>query len=44
MSMPSGIFFTQVNMYLVAGILYVGLHGPGWLYVLKMPPRGDLPV
>ena len=23
--------------------LYVGLHGPGWLYVLGMPPRGYLP-
>ena len=22
---------------------YVGLHGPGWLYVLGMPPRGYLP-
>ena len=22
--------------------LYVGLHGPGWLYVLGMPPRGYL--
>ena len=22
--------------------LYVGLHGPGWLYMLGMPPRGDL--
>ena len=24
--------------------LYVGLHGPGWLYVLGMPPRGYLPI
>ena len=23
-------------------VLYVGLHGPGWLYVLGMPPRGYL--
>ena len=23
--------------------LYVGLQGPGWLYVLGIPPRGDLP-
>ena len=22
--------------------LYVGLQGPGWLYVLRMPPRGYL--
>ena len=21
--------------------MYVGLYGPGWLYVLRMPPRGD---
>ena len=24
--------------------LYVGLHGPGWLYVLGITPRGDLPL
>ena len=24
--------------------LYVGLHGPGWLYVLGMLPRGYLPL
>ena len=24
--------------------LYVGLQGPGWLYVLGIPPRGDLPL
>ena len=22
----------------------VGLHGPGWLYVLGMPPRADVPL
>ena len=22
--------------------LYVGLHGPGWRYMIGMPPRGDL--
>ena len=22
--------------------LYVGLQGPGWLYVVGMPPRGDV--
>ena len=22
--------------------LYVGLHGRGWLYVLRMPPRADV--
>ena len=22
--------------------LYVGLQGPGWLYVLGMPPRADV--
>ena len=25
-------------------IVYVGLHAPGWLYVLRMPPRGYLPI
>ena len=24
--------------------VYVSLHAPGWLYVLKMPPRGYLPI
>ena len=24
--------------------LYVGLHAPGWLYVLGMPPRTDVPL
>ena len=24
--------------------MYVGLHGPGWLYVLGIPPRADLPL
>ena len=23
---------------------HVGMHAPGWLYVLEMPPRGYLPV
>ena len=31
---PGGHFFN----------LYVGLHGPGWLYVLGMPPPGCLPI
>ena len=22
----------------------VGLHGPGWLYVLGMPPQADVPL
>ena len=22
--------------------MYVGLHGPGWLYVIGMPPRADV--
>ena len=25
-------------------ITYVGLHGPGWLYVLGIAPRADLPL
>ena len=24
--------------------VYVGLHGPGWLYVIGLPPRADLPL
>ena len=24
--------------------MYVGLHGPGWLYVFGIPPWGDLPL
>ena len=24
--------------------MYVGLLGPGWLYVLGIPPRADLPL
>ena len=43
---PSGILSTctwavghSFNMY-----WYVGLHGPGWLYVLGITPRGDLPL
>ena len=24
--------------------LFLGLHAPGWLYVLGIPPRGDLPL
>ena len=33
-------FFNLLIMYYVR----VGLHGPGWLYVLGMPPRADVPL
>ena len=33
-------FFNLLTMYYVRG----GLHGPGWLCVLGMPPRADVPV
>ena len=33
-------FFNLLIMYYVR----VGLHGPGWLYVLVMPPRADVPL
>ena len=33
-------FFNLLIMYYVC----VGLHGPGWLYVLGMPPRADVPL
>ena len=32
--------FKNLLMYYVR----VGLHGPGWLYVLGMPPRADVPL
>ena len=32
--------FKNLLMYYVR----VGLHGPGWLYVLGMPPRADFPL
>ena len=33
-------FFNLLTMYYVRR----GLRGPGWLYVLGMPPRADLPL
>ena len=33
-------FFNLLTMYYVR----VSLHGPGWLYVLGMPPRADVPL
>ena len=36
-------FLTQV-IKCTTGIMYMGFHGPGWLQVLGIPPRGDLPV
>ena len=33
-------FFNLLITYCVR----VGLHGPGWLYVLGMPPRADVPL
>ena len=35
-----GLFFNLFIMYYVR----VGLHGPGWLNVLGMPPRADVPL
>ena len=33
-------FFNLLIMHYVR----VGLHGPGWLYVLGMPPQADVPL
>ena len=35
-----GHFFNLLIMHYVR----VGLHGPGWLYVLRILPRGDVPL
>ena len=36
----SDIFFNLLKMYYE--YVRVGLHGPGWLYALGMPPRADV--
>ena len=34
--------FFQPRLKCTTGIMYVCFHGPVWLYVLGIPPRGDL--
>ena len=41
--MSRRIFFST-RLKCASGTMHVGLHGPGWLYVLRIPPRRDLPL